>query len=56
MAIRVKHCFDFFQKIKNTDPLMGAKCMSKANLLDMFFYYWRRFFQHLALKFEKVLL
>ncbi len=35
--------FDFFQKIKNTDPLMGAKFKSKTHLLHMFFYCWRRF-------------
>ncbi len=33
---------DVFKKIKNTDPLMGAKFKSKTHLLDRFFDFWRR--------------
>jgi hypothetical protein len=29
--------FDFFQKMKNTDPLMGAKLKSKTHLQNTFF-------------------
>jgi hypothetical protein len=46
--------FDFLKKIKNTDPLMGAKLKSKTHLLNMFFDFLRRFFGRLASKFEKV--
>ena len=41
--------FDFFYKIKNTDPLMGAKCKSKTHLLigtvswDRFQKFWLKF-------------
>ncbi len=39
----------FIKKIKNTDPLMGAKFKSKTHLLNRFFF----IFGHLASKFEK---
>jgi hypothetical protein len=44
---------DFFLKIKNTDPLIGAKFKSKAHLLHTFFLFLEPFFARLALKFEK---
>ncbi len=35
--------FDFFQKMKNTDPLMGAKLKSKTLSLNTFFDFLSRF-------------
>jgi hypothetical protein len=35
MCIRYNE-FDFFLKIKNTDPLTGAKFKPKTHLIDMF--------------------
>jgi hypothetical protein len=32
----------FFYKIKNKDPLIGAKLKSKTHLLNTFFDFWRR--------------
>ncbi len=45
--------FDFFQKMKNTDPLMGAKLKSKTHLQNTFFDFLSRFLRVLASKFEK---
>jgi hypothetical protein len=44
--------FDFFYKMKNTDPLMGAKLKSKAHLLNTFFDFFEPFFARLTSKFE----
>ncbi len=41
----------FLKKIKNTDPVMGAKFKSKTHLLNTFFEFWRRFLRVLLQKF-----
>jgi hypothetical protein len=48
--------FDFFLKIKNTDPLMGAKFKSKTHLLYTFFIYFLRSFLRVWLKSSKKVL
>jgi hypothetical protein len=45
--------FDFFKKIKNTDPLMGAKLKSKTHLQNTFLKIFEPFFACLASKFSK---
>jgi hypothetical protein len=45
--------FDFFKKIKNTDPVMGAKFKSKTHLQNTFFDFFKPFFARLASKFSK---
>jgi hypothetical protein len=44
----------FFQKVKNTDPLMEAKLKSKIQLLKTFFDFWSRFLQVWLQSFQKV--
>jgi hypothetical protein len=39
--------------MKNTDPVMGAKLKSKADLQNRFFDFLSRFFAHLASKVAK---
>ncbi len=42
-----------FLKIKNTDPLMGAKFKSNKHLLYKIFWFFAPFLARLASKFEK---
>ncbi len=56
MYTRVQRIWLFFRKMKNTDPLMGAKLKSKTHLLNKFFWFFEPFFASLALNFEKVLI
>jgi hypothetical protein len=42
----------FLKKIKNTDPVMGAKFKFKTHLLYRFFLFLAPFFARLASKFE----
>ncbi len=46
--------FHFFQKIKNTDPVMGAKFRSKTHLLNTLDF-WRRFLRVWLQSLKKVL-
>jgi hypothetical protein len=48
--------FDFFYKINNTDPLMGAKFKSKTHLLNRFVYFWRHFLRIWLQSLKKVLI
>jgi hypothetical protein len=48
--------FNFFWKMKNPDPVMGAKLQSKTHLLNTFFLFFEPFFARLASKFKKVLI
>ncbi len=43
----------FVKKIKNSDPLMGAKVKSKTQFLTTFFLFLVPFFARLTSKFEK---
>jgi hypothetical protein len=51
---RVQRIF-FLKKIKNTDPLMGAKFKSKTHLHNTFFYFWRCFLRVWIQSLKKVL-
>ncbi len=48
--------FDFFFKIKNTDPVMGAKLKSKIHLLNTFFDFLSRFLRVWLQSLKKVLI
>jgi hypothetical protein len=48
--------FDFFLKLKNTDPLMGAKLKSKTHLLNTFFDFLSRFLRVRHQSLQKVLI
>jgi hypothetical protein len=48
--------FDFFLKMMNTDPLMGAKLKSKTHLLKSFFYFLSCFLRVWLQSFQKVLM
>jgi hypothetical protein len=48
--------FYFFKKIKNTDPLMGAKLKSKTHLPNTFFYFLSRFLRVWLQSLKKVLI
>ncbi len=46
--------FDLFLKMKNTDPLMGAKLKSKTHLLSTFFDFLSHFLRLWLQSFQKV--
>jgi hypothetical protein len=46
----------FFKKIKNTDPLMGAKLKSKTHLQNTFFDFLSRFLRVWLQSLKKVLI
>jgi hypothetical protein len=48
--------FDFFYKIKNTEPLMGAKSKSKTHLQNTFFDFLSRFLRVWLQSLKKVLI
>ncbi len=48
--------FDFLKKIKNTDPLMGAKLKSKTHLLNRFFDFLSRFLRVWLQSLKKILI
>jgi hypothetical protein len=45
--------FDFFKKMKNTNPVMDVKLKSKTHLQNTFFLFFEPFFARLASKIEK---